>query len=94
MNLSRVRALVTRPQPQAQSLAQAIEAADGQAWVMPMLAINPLPETQAIKDRLLMLDRFDLVIVTSAPWSGFDRPLLATVAAPSALVRHRQWDRR
>lgn len=67
MNLSHVRALVTRPQPQAQSLAQAIEAADGQAWVMPMLAINPLPETQAIKDRLLMLDRFDLVIVTSRP---------------------------
>ena len=67
MNLSHVRALVTRPQPQAQSLAQAIEAAHGQAWVMPMLAINPLPETQATKDRLLMLDRFDLVIVTSRP---------------------------
>lgn len=67
MNLSHVRALVTRPQPQAQSLAEAIRAADGQAWVMPMLAINPLPETQAIKDCLLMLDRFDLVIVTSRP---------------------------
>ena len=67
MNLSHVRALVIRPQPQAQSLAQAIETAGGQAWVMPMLAINPLPETQAIKECLLMLDRFDLVIVTSRP---------------------------
>ena len=67
MNLSHVRALVIRPQPQAQSLAQAIEAVGGQAWVMPMLTINPLPETQAMKECLLMLDRFDLVIVTSRP---------------------------
>ena len=67
MNLSHVRALVIRPQPQAQSLAQAIETAGGQAWVMPMLAINPLPETQAIKECLLLLDRFDLIIVTSRP---------------------------
>ena len=76
MNLSHVRALVTRPQPQAQSLAQAIRRANGQAWVMPMLTIDPLPETQSIKNCLLMLDRFDMVIVTSRPASRLGMALI------------------
>ena len=89
MNLSHVRALVTRPQPQAQSLAQAIRTAHGQAWVMPMLAINPLPETSAIKDCLLMLNQFDLVIVTSRPAARLGMVLLHRHW--SQLPRHLRW---
>ncbi len=76
MNLSHVRALVTRPQPQAQSLAQVIRKAHGQAWVMPMLVIDPLPETRATRNCLLMLDRFDTVIVTSRPAAHFGMALI------------------
>lgn len=67
MNLSPIRALVTRPEPQAQALTEAISAANGQAWPMPMLGIDALAETQAMRDCLLMLDQFDSVIVTSRP---------------------------
>lgn len=67
MNLSYIRALVTRPEPQARSLADAINEAKGLAWPMPMLRIEALRETQAMRDCLLMLDRFDKVIVTSRP---------------------------
>ncbi|WP_257293349.1 uroporphyrinogen-III synthase [Endozoicomonas sp. YOMI1] len=67
MNLSPIRALVTRPEPQAQTLTEAIRAANGQAWPMPMLGIDALAETQTMRDCLLMLDQFDSVIVTSRP---------------------------
>lgn len=65
MSLSCIRALVTRPEPQAQALVEAITAASGQAWSMPMLAIEALEQTQAMRDCLMMLDQFDKVIVTS-----------------------------
>jgi len=65
--LSGVRALVTRPEPQASELVQAIQAKNGCAVAMPMLSIDPLPETQASKDIVLDLDRFDKVIVISRP---------------------------
>ncbi len=67
MNLSHIRALVTRPEPQAQALTEAIREAGGLAWPLPMLGINALAETQAMRDCLLMLDQFDHVIVTSRP---------------------------
>lgn len=67
MNLSHVRVLVTRPEPQAQALTDAINEAGGHAWSMPMLGINALTETLAIKNCLLMFDQFDRIIVTSSP---------------------------
>ncbi|MBO9495107.1 uroporphyrinogen-III synthase [Thalassotalea sp. G20_0] len=67
MKLSHIRALVTRPEPQAQALADAIKKTGGQAWPVPMLAIDALAETQAMTDCLLMLDQFDHIIVTSRP---------------------------
>ncbi|USE36536.1 uroporphyrinogen-III synthase [Endozoicomonas sp. SCSIO W0465] len=67
MNLSHIRALVTRPEPQARALTEAIRESNGQAWSMPMLDIDALAETQAMRDCLLMLDQFDRVIVTSRP---------------------------
>ena len=67
MNLSHIRALVTRPEPQAQALSEAIGEAGGLAWPLPMLSIDALAETQAMRDCLLMLDQFDRIIVTSRP---------------------------
>ncbi|WP_257267183.1 uroporphyrinogen-III synthase [Endozoicomonas sp. ONNA2] len=67
MKLSHIRALVTRPEPQAQALADAIKEFGGQAWPVPMLAIEALAETQAMRDCLLMLHQFDHIIVTSRP---------------------------
>ena len=67
MNLSHIRALVTRPEPQAQALTEAIREANGLAWPLPMLGIDALAETQAMRDCLLMLDQFDHIIVTSRP---------------------------
>ncbi|WP_257284547.1 uroporphyrinogen-III synthase [Endozoicomonas sp. SESOKO1] len=67
MKLSYIRALVTRPEPQAQALVDAIREMGGQSWPVPMLAIDALAETQAMKDCLLMLDQFDQIIVTSRP---------------------------
>ncbi|MFK0572535.1 uroporphyrinogen-III synthase [Endozoicomonas sp.] len=67
MNLSHIRALVTRPEPQARALTEAIKKAKGQAWSMPMLNIDAIPETQAMRDCLLSLDQFDRIIVTSRP---------------------------
>ncbi|WP_419832669.1 uroporphyrinogen-III synthase [Endozoicomonas atrinae] len=58
---------MTRPEPQAQALTEAIREAGGLAWPLPMLGINALAETQAMRDCLLMLDQFDHVIVTSRP---------------------------
>lgn len=67
MNLTNIRALVTRPEPQAQALKDAIIEAKGCACSMPMLSIEALPEMQTVRDRLLSLDQFDRIIVTSRP---------------------------
>ena len=65
MLLTSIRALVTRPQVQAQSLAEAIRSRQGHAWVLPMLTIAPVTETPQMRSLLLELDQFDKVIVTS-----------------------------
>ena len=65
MNLSHVRALVARPEPQGKTLADAIRAVGGQALALPMLQIEALPETQTMRDCVLSLDQFDKVIVIS-----------------------------
>lgn len=60
-----VRALITRPEPQAQALADAIIRQHGQAWILPMLNIRPLEKTRSMRDILLSLDRYEKIIVTS-----------------------------
>lgn len=64
-DLQRIRALVCRPEPQAQSLAEQIISRQGQAQVLPMLDISPLDENQSMMNVLLNLDRYDRIIVTS-----------------------------
>ena len=65
--LHRVRALVTRPEPQASQLANVITDGKGRAVVMPMINISPLPKTQQSQNTILNLDRYDKVIVISRP---------------------------
>lgn len=74
--LSAVKALVTRPEPQARQLADAIIRQQGQAVVMPMIDIRPLPETQAMRDTVLDLDQYDKIIVTSRPAAQLGMELL------------------
>lgn len=57
--------LVTRPEPQAHQLSDAIRAAGGEPVELPMLAIRVYPENQAIKDKILNLDFYDIVITVS-----------------------------
>ena len=87
--LNAVRALVTRPEPQASQLACAINEQDGQAVVMPMINIIPLPETQFIKDTILNLDRYDKVIVISRPAAQLGLALLEQYWPQFPL--HLQW---
>ncbi|MRI31592.1 uroporphyrinogen-III synthase [Endozoicomonas sp. OPT23] len=65
IELSHIRALVTRPKEQAKPLAELIQQQSGQAWVMPMMTIEPYPESQAIRSRVLELDQYHKVIVIS-----------------------------
>ena len=63
--LSQIKALVTRPEPSGQVLADTIIQAGGHALVLPMLEIKPLAENQDMRNLILDLDRFDKVIVIS-----------------------------
>ncbi len=65
MNLHSIKALVTRPRDQAEDLAKAIEFRQGEAWIHPLLEIKHIEETQSMRNRVLSLDLFDQVIVTS-----------------------------
>ncbi|MDP0589933.1 MAG: uroporphyrinogen-III synthase [Candidatus Endonucleobacter bathymodioli] len=63
--MSSIRALVTRPKLQSQSLANAIKNLDGQAWTLPLIEIAPITYNQSIRHTLLALDQFNKIIVTS-----------------------------
>lgn len=89
MNLSHTLALVTRAEPQAQALTDAIKKANGQAWSMPMLNIDTIPETQAMRDCLLSLDQFDRIIVTSRPAAKLGMELIEQYWPQ--LPIHTQW---
>ncbi|MDP0561735.1 MAG: uroporphyrinogen-III synthase [Candidatus Endonucleobacter sp. (ex Gigantidas childressi)] len=65
MFLSSIRALVTRPKLQSQSLANAIKNRDGQAWALPLLEIASIADNQSIRNTLLDLDQYNKIIVTS-----------------------------
>ena len=66
-SLQAMRVLVTRPQPQADNLADAIRAQGGFALALPLLDIRPLPESQSIRDCLQQLDQYHKIITTSIP---------------------------
>ena len=75
-DLQNIRALVCRPKPQAESLAEQITSQHGQAWVLPMLNIEPIAEDQAMRNILLDLDRYDRIIVTSKAAAEFGGELI------------------
>ena len=67
LSLQSMRVLVTRPQPQADNLANAIRVQGGFALAVPMLDIRPLPESQSLRDCLQQLDQYHKIIAISVP---------------------------
>lgn len=68
-SLAGLNILVTRPTPQHRELVSAIEASNGQALHLPLLAIDSLrgsAEVSAIKSKILELDRYEILIFVSA----------------------------
>ncbi len=65
ISLRDIRALITRPKEQAEPLAQSIQEQGGQAWVMPMMTIEPYAENQHIRSKVLQFDQYHKVIVIS-----------------------------
>lgn len=59
------RVFVTRPAAQASGLIKAIENQCGLAIACPALAIEPLPENPANKQKIIDLDQYDGVFVVS-----------------------------
>ncbi|MBU2709474.1 uroporphyrinogen-III synthase [Zooshikella harenae] len=57
--------LVTRPEPQASQLVHSMELAGLCALALPMIAIQPLPESAQLRATWQNLAQFDKVIVTS-----------------------------
>jgi uroporphyrinogen-III synthase len=57
--------LVLRPQPGADETVAALRAAGFPARALPVLAVEPLPETPALRARVQDLDRYDAVIFVS-----------------------------
>ena len=88
-SLHRIRALVTRPQPQGDKLAAHIRQQGGKAVVMPMLEIRALAETQTLRDRVLQLDRYGKVIVISTHAARFGLELIDNYWPQRPI--HQQW---
>ncbi|MCW7554992.1 uroporphyrinogen-III synthase [Endozoicomonas gorgoniicola] len=87
--LNRIRALVTRPQPEGGKLAERIHQQGGRAFVLPMLSIVALAETQAIRDRVLQLDHYEKVIVISQNAARFGLELIENYWPQRPI--HQQW---
>jgi uroporphyrinogen-III synthase len=65
---------LTRPVAQNHKLQQALESLGASVLALPMLVIRPVEPTQAVKDRLLNLDSYNLVffVSTNAARIGLD----------------------
>ena len=87
--LNRISALVTRPRSQGTELAGLIHQQGGKALSLPMLDIRALPESQAIRDQILSLDRYDKIIVISKHAARFGMELIESYW-PQMPV-HQQW---
>ncbi|WP_422135788.1 MULTISPECIES: uroporphyrinogen-III synthase [unclassified Endozoicomonas] len=65
INSREIRALVTRPREQAEPLVAMIQNQGAMAWSLPMIQIQPLAESQTLRDRILQLDQYSKVVVIS-----------------------------
>jgi hydroxymethylbilane synthase len=64
--LSGRRVVVTRPREQAAALAERLERLGASVFVVPLVAIEPVEDTEALDVALGALDRYDWVVFTSA----------------------------
>ena len=78
--LAGCRIIVTRPAGQQQALLDAIEDAGGEALGLPLLAIEPVSETEAkdqLRENLARLHEYDIVVFISANAASFGVPQIA-----------------
>ncbi|MCW8901587.1 MAG: uroporphyrinogen-III synthase [Gammaproteobacteria bacterium] len=59
------RIMITRPAHQAEKLAQAIDVAGGEPFLFPTLAIIPTKLTNEDKDKIELVNHFDMIIFIS-----------------------------
>lgn len=64
-DLRGLRVLLTRPEPQNQALAEKLRQAGAQVRTLPMLALEPVPETPELRHRLMNLDLYQILVVVS-----------------------------
>lgn len=64
--LDGIGVLVTRPEHQAAPLCRALEAQGAAVFRFPALEIRPLAELHELRSRLGHIERFDLIVFTSA----------------------------
>lgn len=67
---------LTRPVGQSQSLAASLESSEAAVRSIPMLVIEPLPEDAAIRERVLDLDRYNLLFFISTNAAGLGMALI------------------
>ncbi|UYM17991.1 uroporphyrinogen-III synthase [Endozoicomonas euniceicola] len=87
--LNHIRALVTRPQPEGDRLAERIHRQGGKALVLPMLDIAALAETPVMRERVQQLDRYDKVIVISQRAARYGLELIDNYWPQRPI--HQQW---
>ena len=79
--------VVTRPQAQAASLAEAIVAAGGTPLIFPLLEISPAADSQPLADAAARLDDYALAVFISPNAADHALPvLLAQRAWPESLI--------
>jgi len=64
-DLTGLRVLLTRPQGQNDSLRSKLAAAGAQVRELPLLEIEPLAETPALRQQIMNLDHYQMVVVVS-----------------------------
>ena len=64
-DLAGLRVLLTRPQGQNDSLRDKLVSAGAQVRELPLLEIEPLAETPALRQQIMNLDRYQMVVVVS-----------------------------
>lgn len=64
-DLAGLRVLLTRPQGQNDSLRARLVEAGVQVRELPLLEIQPLAETSALRQQIMNLDRYQMVVVVS-----------------------------
>lgn len=65
VDLRGLRVLLTRPHPHNDSLQAALEACGAEVRTLPLLAIELMPDTPALRQRIMNLDLYQMVMVVS-----------------------------